>query len=377
MKSWIRTAAATIVCLGLKLPAATAQDFAPAVGVASGADEAEATQDAYYQAFRGALGGVLGDAAAAETGEVFRRAMERDFEAFRNRYFSADTLVRCVPQPAGSLCEVDGSIDLAALRVDATREISSAGGRSYTFIASAAETGDPRSSFVIDRLTGEFATYDHRILFGSSANRAIAENDANFSLAIYEADFSAFDFDPNVRRLTGALTVRFRLNDLQSGEALSVTPVAVSDSVPGDNPSALEALLVESLSERAAAEIARVVNSEVISYGADRDAIAQAEALASTGEAMFSLRLVGANRRDAATRERLRQIRDILSTRLGFSDVATDFAASTESEIVVTFIAAADFPPDTIIDALYAKFDAEPSFYADYFGGAEYEVSFQ
>ncbi len=354
-----------------------AQDISPVVGVGTGSSVEESTIEAYLNAFDAQLLGVLGQAAVRTAGDRFRRSAERDIASFKRRYFSSDTIERCVPQGAGFLCEVQGGFNRAALQVDAADLISNAGGASYLFVAVAAQNSDPRASFVVDRLSGEFASYNHRIISGTAVATAIRNGEADFSLAIYEVLFSDFQFDPNLGRSTGALTIRFRLNDLETDEALAVTPVAVSGWVTGDNPSALDALLVADLSDDAARQIARVVNAEVSEYASRRAGVATAETLSALGRSAFSIRVVGVNRREAADRNRLRSLRDRLEAFAGIADVETDFASSTDSETVIRFTGPSGSSPQDLIDALYEAFSAEPAFYADYFGGEEYEVSFQ
>lgn len=354
-----------------------AQDISPVVGVGTGSSIEEAAIEAYLNAFEAELLGVLGQAAVRTAGDRFRRSAERDIASFKRRYFSADTIERCVPQGAGFLCEVQGGFNRAALQVDAADLISNAGGASYVFVASAAQMSDPRASFVVDRLSGEFASYNHRIISGTAVAAAIRNGEADFSLAIYEVSFSDFQFDPNLGRSTGALTVRFRLNDLETDEALAVTPVAVSGWVTGDNRSALANLLVADLSDDAARQIARVVNAETAEYASRRESVAAAETLSTLGRSAFSIRVVGINRRDAADRDRLRRLREQLQAVAAVADVETDFASSSDNETVIRFTAPSDSSPQDLIDALYDAFSAEPTFYADYFGGEEYEVSFQ
>lgn len=354
-----------------------AQDISPVVGVGSGSSIEEATVEAYLNAFDAELLGVLGQAAVRTAGDRFRRAAERDIASFKRRYFGGDTLERCVPQGAAFLCEIQGGFNRAALQVDAADLISAAGGASYVFVASAAEASDHRASFVVDRLSGEFASYNHRILSGSAGVAAVRSGQADFSLAIHEVSFSDFQFDPNLGRSTGALTVRFRLNDLRAEEVLAVTPVVVSGWVTGDNRSALESLLVADLSNNAARQIARVVNAETAEYGSRRAGIATAETLAALGRTVFSIRVLNVNRRDVADRNRLRSLRERLESMDGIADVDTDFAASTDIETIIRFTAPSTSSPQNLIDALYDAFSTEPAFYADYFGGEEYEVSFQ
>lgn len=354
-----------------------AQDFVPVVGVGTGGTTEEATVEAYLNAFDAELLGAIGQAAVRSAGDRFRRSAERDLESFTGRYFSSDTIERCVPQGAEFLCEIQGSFNRAALQADTADLISGAGGASYVFVASSAQTDDPRASFVTDRLSGEFASYNHRIISGSAIADAIRSGEADFSLAIYEVAFSAFQYDPNMSRNTGALTVRFRLNDLETDEALAVTPVAVSAWVTGDNRSALDDLLVAELANDAARQIARVVNAETAEYAGRIEAVANAEALEASGRAAFSLRVLGVNRRDRDDRSRLRTLREELEGIQGLMDVETDFAASTGDEVVIRFTVPVGYSPQDLIDALYDAFASEPAFYADYFGGEEYEVSFQ
>jgi hypothetical protein len=273
------------------------------------------------------------------------------------------------------LCEISGLFNESALRVDlSTVMASTRNGGSYTFIASAAEASDSRVSFVIDRLTGEFAAYNHRILFGGASTTAIRNGGADFSLALYAAEFSTFDFDPYLGRSNGALTVRFRLLDLAGSEVLAAVPVTVSASVNGSNQDANSSLLVEALADRAVTEIARVVNSEVTAFADRASSQATAAELRSSGASTLRLRVIGADRRDAGDREQLAMIRDILSSQMHFSQVQTDYDASSDTDTVISFVAGDGLVPDELIDSFYRAFGHIDGFYADYFGGQEYEV---
>lgn len=352
-------------------PETQAQDRV--VGVAYGESETQALSEAYFEAFRSQLEFVAGDEASGQIGDRFRRNFERDADAFQRRYFGSDTAERCVLDGTRFVCEIEGRFDAAALRNDLADTI---GGTAYTFIASAAEASDPRASFVVDRLTGEFATYNHRVLFGDASRNAIRGEAANFSLAIFETTFSAFQYDQFLGRSNGSLTVRFRLLDLQSGETLAVEPIVVTATATGTNMSANEAVLVEQLAERGAAEIAAVVNAEVATYSDRADAIAAASVLDQLGLSTFTIRVVGVNRRDQNDRQFLRFLRDTLSATQGLSDVETDFDASTDNETIITFNGPDDMSPDDMIDRLYATFDYLDGFYADYFGQGEYEIGY-
>jgi hypothetical protein len=362
---------AVLTAAALVTSATDAQDRV--VGVAYGNNEMQALNEAYYEAFRSQLESVAGDEASGQIGDRFRRNFERDANAFQRRYFGSDTAERCLPEGTRYVCEIEGRFDAAALRNDLADTL---GGTAYTFIASAAEASDARASFVVDRLTGEFAAYNHRVLFGEASRNAIREETANFSLAIYETTFSSFEYDRYLGRSNGSLTVRFRLLDLQSGETLAVEPVVVTATAAGTNISANDAVLVEQLAERGAAEIAAAVNAEVATYSDRADAIAAASALDQLGLATFTIRVVGVNRRDQNDRQFLRFLRDTLSATQGLSGVETDFDASTDSETVITFNGPNDMSPDDMIDRLYAAFDYLEGFYADYFGQGEYEIGY-
>lgn len=343
------------------------------VGVAYGDTESQALAEAYYEAFRARLEGVAGDEASGQLGDRFRRNFERNFDTFRSRYFGSDTSERCLPEGVRFVCEIEGRFDDAALRNELVGSINA---EAYTFIASAAEATDPRANFVVDQLTGEFAAYNHRILFGDRSREAVRSESANFSLAIFETTFSAFEFDRYLGRSNGSLTIRFRLLDLQTSETLAVEPVVVTASATGTNASANETLLVAQLAERGAAEIAAVVNAEVATYADRSAAISQATSLSTLGLSQYTIRVVGVNRRDQNDREFLRYLRDTLSSTPNFGDVETDFDASSDTETVITFTAPDGLSPDDLIDRLYSAFDYLGTFYADYFGQGEYEIGY-
>jgi hypothetical protein len=138
----------------------------------------------------------------------------------------------------------------------------------------------------------------------------------------------------------------------------------------------MDDLLVANLSEKAAKEIARVVNSEISTYAKRASQFSSAETRARLGLTSYTLRVLGTNRREATGRSRLKSIRHILSQRFGFSNVETDYESTSDVQVVIHFDAKSTLVPDDIIDAFYEEFGAFQTFQANYFGGNDYEVSF-
>lgn len=254
--------------------AADGQDFVAVHASAYGSSEQAAVKKAYYAALERALTGVAGYQAEGDVGERFRSDFDRDFETFRERYFMDDTTDRCAPEKDGRyLCEVEGTLKAGALQYDlrqVMKDLERAAQRHLTFAVSAADAKERRKQFVVDKLSGAFAGYGHRILMDSAANAAIARHQVDYALGIYDVTFTDLDdpaaYDPYGLQLSGTLTVQFKLSHPNSGEVIAIVPIAVSANEPGPNPAQLKPKLVASLSKRAADEIAREVNAAVVSH---------------------------------------------------------------------------------------------------------------
>src|SRR5215470_10924877 len=217
--------AALLACAGAASPG-NAQDFVAVHETAVADTQQKAVQEAYYAALERALTGVTWYQAEGEVGEQFRREFQQDFEGFKQRFFMPDTDYRCAHQENGRyLCEVTGTLKFGALQMhlrSQIHQVENGEQKHLTFKLSAAQVKDPRKQFVIDALSGAFASFGHRILLDNTANAALARNQVDYALGIYEVTFTNLDdpaaYDPYSLRLSGSLTVRFKLSQIKSGE---------------------------------------------------------------------------------------------------------------------------------------------------------------
>jgi len=250
-----------------------AQDFVAVHETALADTQQKAVQEAYYAALERALTGVAWYQAEGEIGARVRGEFERDFDGFRQRFFMPDTDYRCAQRDNGRyLCSVDGTLKFAALQLYIRQQIKpleNGPEKHLTFAVSAAKVKDPNKKFVVDQLSGAFASFGHRILMDSAANTAIARHQVDYALGIYEVSFTDLDdpgaYDPYNLRLSGSLTVRFQLSQLKNGEMIANVPVVESGNEAGPNAALLKPKLVANLGKRAADEIARKVNAAVVS----------------------------------------------------------------------------------------------------------------
>jgi hypothetical protein len=268
---------ALIACVGLAATDGNAQDFVAVHETAVADTQQKATQEAYYAALERALTGATWYQAEGNVGAQLRSEFEQDFERFRQRFFMPDTDYRCARQDSGRyICEVEGTLKFGALQVHLRRQfkdIENGPQKHLTFAVSAAQVKDPRKQFVVDQLSGAFASWGHRILMDSAANAAIARHQVDYALGIYEVTFTNLDdpgaYDPYNLRLSGSLTVRFKVSQLKNGEMIANVPVVESGNEAGPNAELLKPKLVANLSKRAADEIARKVNAAVVSDQTD------------------------------------------------------------------------------------------------------------
>jgi hypothetical protein len=356
----------------IPLPA-LAQDFVAARGTGAAATQETATKEAYYSIFDRALTGVAGNQAAETLGGQFRRDFDRDFDAFKSRYFSADTNYRCMPQPDRHyLCEVQGMLRMAAIQSDlrkVVRNTEQTLSNRLVFVLSAAEAGDPRAAFVVDSLSGKFTASGHRIVTGSAANAAIGARQVDYALGIYEVRFSTFDYDTFSQRMTGSLSVRFRLSNPKTKTQVANLPVEMTATLPGPSRSALESAMVSELSNRAAAEIGRKVNEAVIGSQVERAADVAGQARAQSGRTLYLIRLEGLSQRN---RDEIRGMRQTVSAILNDAAPEVDPSQSTNSRVTLRFDTSRRFTPDDLVDAFYKANAARLHFEAEYVGSNEF-----
>jgi len=264
---------ALLAYAGAAVAPGQAQDFIAVHETALADTQEKAVQEAYYAALERALTGAAWYQAEGEIGARFRSEFERDFDGFRQRFFMPDTDYRCARRDNGRyLCEVEGTLKFGALQMhlrQQMKQVENGPDKHLTFAVSAAQVKDSRKQFVVDQLSGAFASFGHRILMDSAANAAIAHHQVDYALGIYEVSFTDLDdpaaYDPYNLRLSGSLTVRFRLSQIKNGEMIANVPVVESGNEAGPNAAVLKPKLVASLGKRAADEIARKVNAAVVS----------------------------------------------------------------------------------------------------------------
>lgn len=358
-------------------PVAGAEEFVPVRGTGVAETEAKATQEAYYGILSRALTRVAGNQAEGEIGAQFRRDFDRNFDGFRSRYFTPETDHRCVLQQNGRhLCEVSGTLKIAALQTDLRKIVKTTEAtlsNKLVFILSAAEAKDERAAFVVDKLTGEFQEDGHRILTGSKANKAISSGTVDFSLGIYEVTFTEFSYDKYDQRMSGALTVRFKLTHMKSGEGLATVPITVSTEVAGPSEAVLQPELTAALAAKASGEIARKVTENIITFQRESKSVAEAETRANSNQTLYVLRLNGLTQRD---RKDIRAVRKMISAMFPDSKPSVDPSMSDDTRVTLTFATSTDIVPDDLLDELYAAYDQREQFAAEYVGGNEFIVRF-
>jgi len=352
-------------------------DFVAVRGQATGRTVEDATREAYYGVFDRALTTVAGNQAAGPVGQQFRRAFERDFDAFRARYFSPDTMVRCMqPSPVQALCEVQGSLRRTSLEADvraAIRNTEQTLSNSLVFVLSAAESRDQRATFVIDRLSGQFTQFGHRIVTGSAANSAIGAGRVDYSLGVYEVTFSRFTHDPFESRMSGSAIVRFRLNNPRTRTEVANLPVQVSAMLSGPSADVLQQEMVSELSTRAAAEIARRVNEAVLTSQQERRDDDAGRARQGSRGALYLFRL---EETSPADRERISTVRRAIADAIPGATAEVDPGQSDARRTTVRVTTLNRIVPDDIADALHRVQQGSNRFSTLYSGQNEFALSF-
>ncbi len=162
--------------------------------------EKEAALEAYYRGFNTVLRQLAGAQSESEIGEKFRADMERDFNTFKRRYFTSDTMHNCrmldranklipgsdkkTPVTAYT-CRADGSIRVGAQ--DFEREMKSKErtlSNALTFVFGKPETNDPAVEYVTDQLARAFTGSGYTIVSPIGEADAIVAGKADYSLAI-------------------------------------------------------------------------------------------------------------------------------------------------------------------------------------------------
>jgi hypothetical protein len=352
---------------------ARAADFESVRGHAVAASQEEAVKEAYFAILDRALTGLAGNQAAGAIGENFRRSFARDFDTFKSRYFSADTDFRCQPRDNGRVaCEVAGSMRRTALETDvrkAIKDTEQALSNSLTFVLSAAEAKSSQGDFVIDKLSGAFAAAGHRIVTGNEVDRAISSGKVDFSLGVYEVTFSKFDYDTYDQRMTGSLTIRFKLNQPKTGRQIASLPVQVTSQIAGPSPDVLRAEIVSDLAAKAAHKIASKVNESVVTTQREQEADTAASRREASGQTLYLVRLNGIAKRD---RSDIRAVRESISALYPDAVPTVDPEASNDTLVTVRFGTARKIVPDDLVDRFYASNADRGKFDAEYVGGNEF-----
>jgi len=372
----------------------------------NGKSEKEAIIEAYSTGMGRILRQLAGAQAEAEIGQKFRDDMDRDFNTFRRRYFTSDTAHNCsaldkANKPIAAndkktpvaqfSCRADGTIKMLAVKNDFQRMMKSTErtlSNTLTFVVSAAEAKDPNGPYVADKLTSAFLGSGFKVLTGSAANKAIdqmlaAKDDPrtdkkdlpiDFSLAISTLEFSTFNYDASEQRLSGALTVRFKLLDMKGDTQVAAVPVNVTQSVRGPNSAALQTELRERLSNAAATEVGRQTSAAVINFQVSREADAAAEDRAKSGQKQYVIRVVGITTRD---RRQLADLRNAIKSAVPDAVPEVNTAESNDSRVTLNFATStAKLDTEDLLDKLFDAFKANKTFDAQYKGNNEFNVTF-
>ncbi len=349
---------------GLGLTVASAQDNRQFRAVAVDANERQATLEAYYQGLNDELSALAGAQGQTTIGAEFRAEMQRDFEGFRRRYFTSDTDARCAPRGNRVACEVTGGIRVGALQQAlraSLRTTEQTLSNSLTFAVTAAISKDTDAPVVIDKLTGAITSSGHHVLSGSAVNRAIERGQIDYSLAIQDVQYGTFSFDPVELRAEGSLTVRFAVFDVRHKLQVAVVPVIATATASGPSMEAERAELRRALAEKAAAEIARQLNSSIVTVQQEAASDSAAKQRQASGQILYLVRLEGIAQRD---RERIRATRDALARAAPAAVIEVDPQRSSETEVTIAVTNPGNLRADDLIDALYSINRADPTFEA-------------
>lgn len=371
-----RIASALFLSTMLALPAAqAADDFVPVRGAGVGETEEHATKEAYYFILNRALVHVAGNQAEGAVGTKFRKKFDRNFDSFRKRYFSPDTDHTCALKSNGKHgCQVRGSLKLAALRTDLRKIIKSTEKKlsnKLVFFLATTKPDDEQEVFLRDKLEGAFSRDGHRIVTGRKARKLIKKKKVDFGLAIHAIDFTAFEYDKYDQRMSGGVTVRFKLTDLKGGESLASVPTVVTTEIPGTSKAILRPKLVNELSEKAAQEIARRVTESVVTFQQERKGEEEAEERMDADETLYYVRLVGLTKRD---RKDVRAVRKLLRKLFPDARPKTDAGESDDTQITVAFSTAEEVLHDDVVDEFYEINEDRKGFDAEYVGDNVFEL---
>jgi len=360
--------------------------------VGNGKLEKEATVEAYYKGFSNVLRQLAGAQAESEIGQKFRDDLERDFNTFKRRYFTTDTMHNCrtldrtnklIPDNdkktpvATYTCRADGTIKMLALKQDFEREMKSKErtlSNSLTFVLSTAETKDPSAPYVADKLASAFIGSGYKVLSQSGEEEAILEGKVDFSLAISAIEFAEFSYSSNEQLLTGALTIRFKLFDIKNKTQVGSVPVTVKQSMRGANTDSVRVELREKLASAAAQDVGRQTASRVMNVQVSREADAKADARAASGQKQYLVRVVGISPRD---RKALADLRAAIKAAVPDALPEVNTNESNDSLVTLNFATGnAKLDPEDVLDKLFDAYKANKTFDAKYKGNNEFNVTF-
>jgi len=360
--------------------------------VGNGRIEKEAIIEAYYTGLEKILRQLAGAQAESEIGQKFRNDMERDFDTFKRRYFTSDTVHNCraldknnkliaendkkTPVVAYA-CRADGTIKVLALKQDFQRLMKSTErtlSNSLTFAVSYADTNNKDESYVADKLTASFLGSGFKVLSASGEEQAILDNKVDYSLAINAIEFTAISYSSNEQLMSAALTVRFRLYDIKNKIQVASVPVSVKQSIRGANTEAVSIELREKLSNAAAQEIGRQTSAAVVNEQVSREADTKAEARAEAGQKQYVVRIVGINSRD---RKALAEMRQAIKSAVPDSLPEVNTGESNDTLVTLNFSTGnTKLDPEDVLDKLFDAYKTNKNFDAKYKGNNEFSITF-
>ena len=340
-----------------------------------------AIKEAYFFAVQRKLTSLAGYQAEGDIGRWFREAHTRDFDSFKQRYFTPNTQEKSCFVKAGGKheCTIEGSLKLAALKTD-LRKIVKTKERvlsdSLVFFLSSADAVDAAAKqgtevharYFVDQLEGVFVRRGHRIVFGEKAKQAIADGEVDYGLSVREISF--IDIRKGLQYTSGALRVAFRLTHLESSTTLANIPITQVAEVAGD----IEATLVAELSKQVSAKIALSVTESVISYQGENDENARAKKQVIPGQQTYFLRLVGLQQRN---RKELRDLRESIKGMFPDSTPTTDPDQSDATQVTMLFSTGHEVDHDKLLDYFYSTYEDLAGFDAEYRGNNEYFLYFR
>ena len=363
-QSFLAILAFALLIAGTLSGSCAAQDAAAFRASAVEPTERQAVMEAYFQGIRTELSKLAGAQAQTDMGSDLRAEMERNFDSFRQKYFTPDTDYKCGPQNGRVICEVEGSVLVGALSTvvrNSIRTTEQTLSNSLTFAVTAANSKDSSTPLVIDKLTGAFASSGYKLLAGSAINQAIEKSQIDYSLAIQEVSFGPATYIAGERRAEENLTVRFVMLDVRRKLQVAVVPVVVAASVSGPSLEPILAELHGALADKAANEIARQANNSIVSTQQERAADQAALQRNARGQVLFLVQLEGVTQRD---RDRIREARDALSRAAPGAQVQVDPQKSSDTQVTIAVTGSNNLAIDDLIDALYAMHPDSKSFEA-------------